>query len=220
MMTSKKLWMGAVSGAFLAAAAASPAYAIDPGCYPADVVRKATWLAEGPEKQFTIIAGERANGVWQMNYFTASADGATGYNIEGNGRADDGQSDLLCIAAKYRNVRVNTASTRPAWVAAPAGSGNDHYLAAQAQMRGVRVIFGAMTVVRGGDGREYAGPQLLVTRADVPTDGIITGAVITNDRSGEGNGLFALAHLRTNANFDALAKAQQVQTAALGMGRN
>lgn len=204
-------------GAAIAAtmACATPAYAIDPGCYPADVVRKATWLAEGAEKQFTIIVGERANGVGQKNFFTASADGSVGYNIEGNGKTDDGQSDKLCIAAKYRNVRVNTVFSRPAWVQAPTGSANDHYLTLQETKYRASVIFGASTVVRGKDGQEYAGPQLLVTKADVLSAGAITGAVITSNRNGEGDPLFIIANLRTNANFDALAKAQPVQTAAL-----
>lgn len=204
-------------GAAIAATMAysTPALAIDPGCYPADVVRKATWLAEGPEKQFSIIVGERNNGVAQKNFFTSSADGSIGYNIEGNGKTDDGQSDKLCIRAKYTNVRVNTVFSRPSWVQAPAGSANDQYLTVQATKYRASVIFGASTVVRGNDGREYVGPQLLVTKAEVLSAGAITGSALTSDRSGEGDRLFDMANLRTNANFDALVRAQPVQTASL-----
>lgn len=217
-MSRSKILCSAFGAALAATMAFStPAYAIDPGCYPADVVRNATWLAEGPEKQFSIIVGERANGVGQKNFFTSSADGAIGYNIEGNGKVDDGESNLLCIRAKYQNVRVNTVFSRPSWVVAPAGSPNDHYLKVQAERYRTSIIFGASTVVRGKDGREYAGPQLLVTKSDVPIAGQITGAVITSDAAGEGDPLFAMGNLRTNANFDALAKTQRVQTASLAI---
>jgi hypothetical protein len=217
-MSRSKILCSAFGAAMAAAMAFStPAHAIDPGCYPADVVRNATWLAEGPEKQFSIIVGERANGVGQKNFFTASADGSIGYNIEGNGKVDDGESGLLCIRAKYQNVRVNTVFSRPSWVAAPAGSPNDRYLNTQAEKLRTSVIFGATTIVRGKDGREYRGPQLLVTKSDVPIAGQITGAAITSDTVGEGYALFAMGNLRTNANFDALANAQRVQTASLAI---
>ena len=202
-----------------ATCAATPAYAIDPGCYPADVVRNATWLANGPEKQATIIVGERNSDTHNKNFFTSNADGSVGYNIEGDGRVNDGESGKLCIAAKYTNVRVNIEPNRPSWVTAPEGSRNDRYLTVQEKRDQVRVIFGASTVVRGLNKQEYVGPQLLVTKADVPIDGLITGAVITNDRQGNGDGLFAMVNLRTNANFDALVRAQnRVQTASISYG--
>lgn len=199
--------------AFAAAiAAATPAYAIDPGCYPADTVRAATWNATGPEKQFSIIVGDRNTDTRNKNFFTSSADGSVGYNIENNGTGvDDGK---LCIKAKYMDVRVNTQSARPAWANLPKGSENERYITAQEARNQVRIIFGATTVVRRG-AQEYPGPQILVTKADKPVEGMVAGGVITNDRAGGGDGLAVLVNLKTNTNFDALAAVQKpVQTAA------
>lgn len=185
--------------------AATPAHAIDPGCYPADVVRNATWNAEGPEKQYTVISGDRNTDTHNKNFFTSSADGSVGYNIENSGTGhDDGK---LCVKLKYMDINLNASAQRPSWVKVPAGSRNDIYISGQERDYGVRVIFGATTVIRKADGQEYRGPQLLVTKAGKLVEGMVTGAALTNNRQGDGDNLMYLANLRTNANFDKMAVA-------------
>lgn len=213
-MTKRALAATAFSAAVAASIGlASPALAIDPGCYAADVVRNATWLAEGPAKQFTLIVGTR-NTTDNTNFFTSSADGKVGYNIEKSGAAnDDGR---LCVAAKYVDVHVNAQPARPSWINLPAGSPNERYLSGQERKNQVRVIFGATAVVRKADGKEYAGPQLVVTKSDKLIDGMVTGAVLTNNSSGNGFALLDMVNLRTNENFDKLAAVQHpMRTASL-----
>ena len=212
-MAKTSLMKSALSAAFVAAIGLStPAHALD----PKQCGTRAEILTElKNEGQVDIIGGNRAALGSPRNIFTSNADGTLGYNIEAG---VDSEAGMLCVGAKYTDIRLNNDPNfaRPTWARAGANSANDRLLDRIEREQNAKVIMGAVPLIRGADGNERRGTFLMVTRGDAVVNGD-TSSGSGYVRSSAGLSTFIIIrNVEPNANFASLAK-RPVQTAALAL---
>ncbi len=215
IMARSKLLSSAIGAAFMAATcAATPALALDTGCAPREVVMKAL----SDEDQAPIISGKRLAIDFPKNIFTANATLTLGYNVEA-GKGDE--TGLLCVRAKYTNIRLNSDAklSRPSWASFGSDTDHDKYLSSVEAKANDKVLMGATALIRSEDGTEAPGRFIMVVRGDATTSAGTSvyfknsGASTATSSRGAISTLLTMADIDTTSNFGILAK-NRVQSAS------
>lgn len=139
-----------------ALACATPAMALETGCQDATAVRTAL----RDEGQFVLVNGVRPTPEHPRNIFTSNAEGSLGYNIE------EGTNNVLCVAVRYTDIRVNqnVDLAIPTWAFRGQGTAHNRWLADTSARTGETVLLGATVLRRDEGGQEVRGAFMMVTR--------------------------------------------------------
>ena len=204
----KSFGTAAVMGAALACA--TPAMALETGCQDATAVRTAL----RDEGQFVLVNGVRPTPEHPRNIFTSNAEGSLGYNIE------EGSNNVLCVAVRYTDIRVNQNANLaiPTWAFRGQGTAHDRWLADTSARTGETVLLGATVLRRDESGQEVRGAFMMVTRGNIvggSTTGFANaGAVTVTLNDGEIRPTLLLGNVeKVQPNYDRFAQRPTVVAA-------
>jgi hypothetical protein len=214
---SKSMKLGFAAMAALGAMAhANDAMALETRQCGTSESMRAALRAEG---QVPLIVAYRSIPSRPKNYFSTNENLSLGYQFEE-------QNGEICIAAKYRDIRLNNDETVaiPAWARiAPANSAYNGFLNTQQTRDNARVIFGALALGKDANGRDVPTSKIVVTQGRDGQCGRIAGYQCVSNRgttvAGYANGEYAIAmdveDIAPNSNFSKLAEARTTTATTL-----
>lgn len=203
-MTKNSKIAGLVLGSIFAATAltaANDAMALEVRqCGTSEAIR-AELRAEG---QVPLIVAYRSVPTRPKNYFSTNADLSLGYQFEE-------QNGQMCIAAKYRDIRLNNDSNVvfPAWAGiAPNSSAFNNFINTEYNRAGARVIFAAIALGADANGVERPVSKLVVTMGNGDQFVANRGTTVAGYNNGGYGIAMNLEDIVPQANFGRLASIQ------------